>query len=123
MKHLRQASFVVLSLFVALAAAPILAEAPTAAEPAQAEPAAEIGACGSIDSHAVLPANSLEVEDPVPSDICNCNEDGDCDAICGDAGGSCLITIPCEEGSRYTGWCYCNDGNREPVPVEPIRVD
>lgn len=72
--------------------------------------------CGLAASQA-LAADIIQIEDPEPSGICNCNVNADCLRICGEAGGACLITIPCEEGSKYTGWCHCNDG------INPIQVE
>lgn len=61
---------------------------------------------------AVSPAgikNPAERE-PVPSDtICNCDPGGDCKDVCGDRGGSCLVTIACPEPEyKHIGTCACN---------------
>lgn len=74
-------------------------------------------ACGAavVSLEAGLTA---EEKEPEPHGICNCNpenEEADCKRVCGDAGGSCLVTIPCEDPLTYSGWCYCNQRNAEPT--------
>ncbi|MEM8933676.1 MAG: hypothetical protein AAGE94_20975 [Acidobacteriota bacterium] len=66
----------------------------------------------SDEASASLVRTSLDIviDEVEPKGYCNCNVDADCKAKCGDRGGSCLITIPCEDPERYAGWCYCGYG-------------
>ena len=40
--------------------------------------------------------------------ICNCDDDKDCDAICGEGKGTCAVTIACPDPPyKHVGTCFC----------------
>ena len=85
-----------------------VAEAPAEVAEPTADPAK--ASCGNAQAPVVL-ADIIIIADPEPVGICNCNPENeavDCKRVCGEAGGSCLVTIPCEDPNTYSGWCKCN---------------
>jgi hypothetical protein len=45
---------------------------------------------------------------PAPTEICNCDTNADCKAICGDAGGYCGIYLACPiPPYEHVGSCFC----------------
>ena len=79
------------------------------AEPQATGPRVTVPTCGEASTVLVAAGVDIVIEEE-PKGYCHCNVDADCKSKCGDRGGACLITIPCEDPERYVGWCYCGDG-------------
>jgi hypothetical protein len=123
MRHARGIWIVALLGLLLGASVAAASEDPTVAAPTEASSPADVSEPASPTLACAAAAAATEVdEEPVPHGICNCNpenEEADCKRVCGDAGGSCLVTIPCEDPLTYSGWCYCNSRGVEPIGQNP----